>query len=53
MEDVVTEYQGDFVGTDEFFTDDECLRKAVWVGLDRILQADTPLGTVAEQALEL
>ena len=52
MEDVVAKNHADTIVANELLTDDECLGQTVGGRLLSILQSDTEVGTVAQQALE-
>ena len=51
-EDVVAENQADGLFADEICTDDESLGKTIRAGLNFVVEADAPLGTVFEQIFE-
>src|SRR5476651_1522500 len=52
IEDIVAEYQCDGFPSDKVPPDNERLGETFGLGLDRIGQSDTELGTVAQQLLE-
>ena len=52
VEDVVAEDEGDGIVADEFAADDEGLGETFGLGLDRVLEVEAEVFTVAEEALE-
>ena len=53
VENIVSEYHRTGISIDEFFAEQECLSQSIRGRLNLVLEMDTKVASIAEQALEV